>query len=83
MILVSVVPGTSGSNVPSDYPTQIRVPAGVSGLRNETVFRAFQITSLDSRRFDARPAGRLPGVYLEKLEDAVRFVLGMSGIPRK
>ncbi len=65
LVLVSVVPGTSGSNVPRDYPTQIRVPPSASGLKNETVFRAFQIRSVDSRRLGPRRSGFLQSPYLE------------------
>jgi mRNA interferase MazF len=75
ILLVTVVPGTSGTNVSRESPWQVRVPAIESGLPRETVFRAFQINSLDSRWFTGRPAGRLSGKYLARLEDAVRAAI--------
>lgn len=78
LVLVSVVPGTNGANVPKDYDSQVRVPAEASGLPLETVFRAFQITSMDSRRFTAQPVGRLPNAYMKRLEDAVGYILGLA-----
>ena len=37
-LVVTVVVGTKGENVPRDYPTNVRVPAAESGLPMETVF---------------------------------------------
>jgi mRNA interferase MazF len=49
-LVVTVVIGTKGDNVKQDYPTNVRVPASVSGLSLETVFLCFQIRSLDPSR---------------------------------
>jgi mRNA interferase MazF len=40
-LVVTVVVGTKGENVPRDYPTNVRVAAADSGLAMETVFLAF------------------------------------------
>jgi mRNA-degrading endonuclease toxin of MazEF toxin-antitoxin module len=77
-ILVTVVPGTSAERVERDFKTDVRVPARASQLPKDTVFRAFQVTALDSRRFSNQPAGFLTGKYLERVEDAVRYVLGLG-----
>src|SRR3954467_1570281 len=63
-LVVTVVIGTKGENVPRDYPTNVRVSAADSGLTMETVFLCFQIRSLDSGPFPASPSGRLGGVIL-------------------
>lgn len=76
-LVVTVVVGTKGENVPRDYPTNVRVPATESGLPMETVFLCFQIRSLDARRFPSAPAGRLSARALEQVEMAVRYCLGL------
>jgi mRNA interferase MazF len=43
----------------------------------ETVFLCFQLRSLDHRRFSASPAGHLKGDILQRVEDAVRYCLGL------
>ena len=74
-LVVTVVVGTKGSNVPIDYPSNTRVPAEESGLPMETVFLGFQIRSLDKSRFPDQPAGKLRNTYMTQIEEAVRFCL--------
>lgn len=76
-LVVTVVVGTKGSNVPRDYPTNVRIAAAESGLLIETVFLCFQIRSLDAGRFPATPAGTISGQALERIEAAVRYCLGL------
>ena len=76
-LVVTVVPGTDASNLTRDYPTDVRVPAAASGLPLDTVFRCFQVTVVDQRKFPSQPAGGLSSLYLKKVEDTVRFVLGL------
>jgi mRNA interferase MazF len=76
-LVITIVVGTKGANVPRDYPTNVRVAAADSGLPMETVFLCFQIRSLDARRFPAAPAGKVTGRVLEQIEDAVRYCLGL------
>lgn len=76
-LVVTVVIGTKGENVSRDYPTNVRVPAGESGLPMETVFLGFQLRSLDPARFVGSPAGKVSGVTLSKIETAVRHCLGL------
>jgi len=72
-----VVVGTKGENVTRDYPGNVRVPAAESGLPMETVFLCFQLRSLDPARFSDRPAGKISGAMLAKVEGAVRRCLGL------
>ncbi|RLA00948.1 MAG: type II toxin-antitoxin system PemK/MazF family toxin, partial [Gammaproteobacteria bacterium] len=63
-LVVTVVVGTDAKNVSRDYPVNVRVSAGDSGLPRDTVFLCFQIRSLDPSRFqdstgDSRPVGML------------------------
>ncbi len=76
-LVVIVVPGTDGSNVHRDYPTNVRVPVSDSGLPTETVFLCFQVRALDPRRFSARPAGQLSPAALMQVEDALRYCMGL------
>ena len=76
-LVITIVVGTKGANVPRDYPTNVRVAAADSGLSMETVFLRFQIRSLDARRFPPTPAGTVTGRILEQVEDAVRYCLGL------
>jgi mRNA interferase MazF len=76
-LVVTVVIGTKGDNVPRDYPTNVRVSPADSGLPLETVFLCFQIRSLDASRFTGTPAGKVSGHVLEQIEDAVRYCLGL------
>jgi mRNA interferase MazF len=76
-LVVTVVIGTSGANVPKDHPTNVRIPSTESGLPEETVFLCFQLRSLDQRRFPARPAGVLSPQALAAVDATVRYCLGL------
>lgn len=76
-LVVTVVVGTKGENIPRDYPTNVRVSAAESGLPMETVFLCFQLRSIDPKRFLGPPAGRLSVAILEQVETAVRRCLGL------
>jgi mRNA interferase MazF len=77
-LVVTVVVGTKGENLPRDYPTNVRVSSEESGLPLETVFLGFQIRSLDPKRFPDKPAGEISGAILKKVEDTIDFVLDLS-----
>ena len=76
-LVVTAVMGTKGANISHDYPTNVRVSAEDSGLPMETVFLCFQVRSLDPKRFPDKPAGRVSGEILQKIEDTVRYCLGL------
>ncbi len=76
-LVVTVVVGTKGDNIRRDYPTNVRVSPTESGLPLETVFLCFQVRALDPQRFPERPAGRLSGSALTRVEAAVRHCLGL------
>ncbi len=76
-LVVTVVVGTKGENITRDYSTNVRVSAAESGLPMDTVFLCFQIRSLDPKRFSDKPAGKVSGETLEKIERAVRYCLGL------
>lgn len=74
-LVVTVVVGTKGANIPRDYPTNVRVSAEVSGLPMETVFLCFQIRSLDPKRFPTKATGKLSEETMTRVENAVRYTL--------
>ena len=76
-LVVTVVVGTKGENIPRDYPTNVRVSVEESGLPIETVFLCFQIRSIDPNRFPEQAAGKISEETLEKIENAVRHCLGL------
>ncbi len=76
-LVVTIIVGTKGANLPRDYPTNVRVAGADSGLPLETVFLCFQLRSLDASRFPATPAGKVTGRVLEQIENAVRYCLGL------
>lgn len=76
-LVVTVVVGTKGENIPRDYPTNVRISAKESGLPMETIFLCFQIRSIDLNRFPPQSAGKISEETLEKIENAVRHCLGL------
>lgn len=76
-LVVTVVVGTKGENLPRDYPTNVRVAPSESGLSLETVFLCFQIRSLDASRFPTAPAGRLAPAAMARVEQAICYCLGL------
>jgi mRNA interferase MazF len=76
-LVVIVVIGTKGGNIPINYPCNVRVPASASGLPMETVFMGFQIRSVDKSRFPEHAAGQITEPYLSLIEEAVEFCLDL------
>jgi mRNA interferase MazF len=76
-LVVTVVVGTRGEKVQRDYPTNVRVAPKDSGLPVETVFLCFQIRSLDPQRFLVAPSGKLGEQIMNRVENAVRYCLGL------
>ena len=76
-LVVTVVVGTKGINVARDYPTNIRISSADSRLPLETVFYCFQIRSLDPSRFPKHPDGKVSDVVMKKVENTIRYCLGL------
>ena len=74
-LVVTVVVGTKGTNLPKDFRTNVRVEAIDSGLPLETVFICFQLRSLDASRFPEKPVGQVSEEILEKIDETIRFCL--------
>lgn len=76
-LVVTVVVGTKGANLPRDYPTNVRITSIDSGLPMETVFLCFQIRALDPKRFPTSAAGQVAEAKMQEIETAVRYCLGL------
>jgi mRNA interferase MazF len=76
-LVITVVPGTDGMNVHQEFQTNVRIPAGESGLVLETVFLCFQMRALDPRRFTSRPVGRLSAYRMSEIEKAIQYTLDL------
>ena len=76
-LVVTGVVGARGENVRRDYPTNVRLSPEATGLPVETVFLCFQLRSLDPKRFPGSPAGRVSGEALQRIENTVRYCLGL------
>ena len=76
-LVVTVVVGTKGENISHDYPTNVRVSSTESGLPMETVFLCFQIRSIDPVRLPKQHAGKVSDEIMRKIENAVRYSLGL------
>ena len=74
-LVITVIVGTKGANIPRDYPMNVRVSPQESGLQIETVFLCFQLRSLDPKRFPAPVAGKLSEETMARIENAVRYSL--------
>lgn len=83
-LVVTVVVGTDSRNIPRDYPVNVRVPAGETGLPMDTVFLCFQVRSLDPGRFLDRsgaplqPAGTMPPDSMRHVNHAIRIALDLT-----
>jgi mRNA interferase MazF len=76
-LVVTVVVGTDAANISSDYPVNVRVTAGESGLPRDTVFLCFQVRSVDPARLVAPEVGALPAHRMAEVDTALRRALGL------
>lgn len=78
-LVVSVVPGTTAGDKPTQFKNVAVVePTNANGLSGRTIFLCHQLRALDRSRFTSRPVGRLTSKDISRIEDAVRFNLGLS-----
>jgi mRNA interferase MazF len=72
--VVTVVPVTS--NIARVYPFQILLPAGQTGLPQDSKAQAEQVRSVAVERVGAR-VGQLPAALITKLDQALRLHLSL------
>lgn len=72
--VITVVPMTSAKKSP--YPFQVGIPAGLSGLRSDSVAQAEQVRSVDVKRVS--PTGRtLPAAVMADLSRTLSVHLSL------
>lgn len=76
-LVVTIVVGTKGEKITRDYLATVRVIPEESGLLHEVVFLGYQVRSLQRDRFVGEPAGHVPEEKLKKIEEAVRYCIGL------
>ncbi len=76
-LVVTVVIGANAAAIARNFQALVRLSAAETGLDIDTVFLAFQFRSLDHHRFPLKPAGHAPEYAIKKVEDAVRYCLGL------
>jgi mRNA interferase MazF len=80
-LVVTVVVGTSATNITREYPTNVRIPAAESGLKTDTVFLCFQLRSLDPSRF-GQPAAHVEAHRMADVNRALRMTLDLDELAR-
>lgn len=82
-LVITVVPGTKAANKPLHFRNAVVVPVTVTnGLACDTIFQCHQLKALDHSRFTSPAVGALAEEHLVLVEDAVRYSLGLSPVPR-
>ena len=59
------------------YPTNVHVPRGVAGLREDSTILLSQVRTLDKTRLE-RKIGHLPFSYLQEVNRAIGISLGLT-----
>lgn len=59
-----------------EYPTNVNLPKGVSGLRSDSTVLLSQIRTVDKIRLEKK-IGHLPESYLLKIDKALKISLGL------
>ncbi len=73
------IPGTTGLHaIKIDSRVTVRVSALETGMKSDSVFLCHQIRVLDISKFKLKPAGTVSSETLEKIENAVKFCLGLG-----
>ena len=73
---VIVAPLTTKSFT-KEYPISVHVPRSIGGLKENSTILFSQIRTIDKSRLD-RKIGRLPPVYLQKVNHAISISLGLT-----
>jgi len=77
-LVVTIVPGTTAAGKHSTYRNvAVVTPTPTNGLNVETIFLCHQLRAIDKVRFPSNPVGRLSARDLQRIEDAIRFSLGL------
>ena len=59
-----------------EYPTNVNLPKGISGLKSNSTILLSQIRTIDKARLEKK-IGQLPSAYMEKTNQAIKISLGL------
>lgn len=59
-----------------EYPTNVHLPKGISGLKSDSTILLSQIRTVDKIRLEKK-IGQLPKDYLDKVDRAIKMSLGL------
>lgn len=76
-LVVTVVIGADAANITRSLHATVRLSAEETGLNIDTVYLAFQLRSLSHHRFPSAPAGHASADAITRIEEAVRYCLGL------
>jgi mRNA interferase MazF len=83
-LTITVVPGTSANDKQPTFKNVVLIAATAqNGLDRDTIFLFHQVRALDKGRFTARRFGQLSGNEMKRVEDAVKYALGLDAVPSK
>lgn len=71
-----IVPLTT-KNFMKEYPTNVNIPKGVGGLREDSTVLLSQIRTIDKSRLENK-IGHLSAAYMAKVDEAIRISLGLT-----
>jgi len=60
-----------------EYPTNVNIPKGMSGLKENSTVLLSQIRTIDKSRLENK-IGHLPQSYMTKVDEAIRVSLGLT-----
>jgi len=60
-----------------EYPTNVNIPKGVAGLKENSTILLSQIRTIDKSRLENK-IGHLPESYMAKVEEAIKVSLGLA-----
>src|SRR3989338_6547275 len=60
-----------------EYPTNVNIPKGIGGLKENSTVLLSQIRTIDKSRLENR-IGHLPESYLAKVAEAIKVSLGLA-----
>ncbi len=74
--VVVVAPLTDAANKRRVYPSQVKIPAGIGGLRLESIVICEQVRAISKNRLK-RHMGRLDRAMMASVENALKITLDL------
>ena len=76
MAPTTIVAPLTTKSFTKEYPTNVHLPKGTSGLKSNSAILLSQIRTIDQSRLQKK-IGSLPEAYLEKVDRAIKISLGL------